>query len=113
LNPGNIGDHEHIKKVVLSAKERRVPIRIGLNSGSLLKSPRAGMSVADRMVEAAIGQVRLLESLDFDLIKVSLKAFDVRQRSAHIRASPKKYLIHCTLALPRQARRAPALSEAV
>jgi (E)-4-hydroxy-3-methylbut-2-enyl-diphosphate synthase len=77
LNPGNIGDQEQIKKVVLSARERKVPIRIGLNAGSLPKSPRVKMSVAERMVEAAMEQVRLLESLDFDLIKVSLKAFDV------------------------------------
>jgi (E)-4-hydroxy-3-methylbut-2-enyl-diphosphate synthase len=77
LNPGNIGEPEQIKKVVLAAKERRVPIRIGLNGGSLPKTTNKKLSIAERMVEAALGQVKLLESLDFDLIKVSLKAFDV------------------------------------
>ena len=77
LNPGNIGDHEQIKKVVLAAKERAVPIRIGLNAGSLPKQTGADKPVAQRMVDAALAQVQLLESLDFDLIKVSLKAFDV------------------------------------
>jgi (E)-4-hydroxy-3-methylbut-2-enyl-diphosphate synthase len=77
LNPGNIGEPEKIKKVVLAAKERSVPIRIGLNSGSLPKATNNKLSIAERMVEAALGQVKLLESLDFDLIKVSLKASDV------------------------------------
>jgi (E)-4-hydroxy-3-methylbut-2-enyl-diphosphate synthase len=77
LNPGNIGDHAQIKQVVLAAKERAVPIRIGLNAGSLPKTTDANKPVAQRMVEAALEQVKLLESLDFDLIKVSLKAFDV------------------------------------
>jgi (E)-4-hydroxy-3-methylbut-2-enyl-diphosphate synthase len=77
LNPGNIGQPEQIKKVVLAAKERRVPIRIGLNGGSLPKTTNKKLTVAERMVGAALGQVKLLESLDFDLIKVSLKAFDV------------------------------------
>lgn len=77
LNPGNIGDHDQIKKVVLSAKERIVPIRIGVNAGSLPKITAKRKSVVARMVDAALEQVQLLESLDFDLIKVSLKAFDV------------------------------------
>jgi (E)-4-hydroxy-3-methylbut-2-enyl-diphosphate synthase len=77
LNPGNIGDKEQITKVVAAAKERSVPIRIGVNSGSLPTNfqPRAPM--AKRMVKMALEQIRLMESLDFDLIKVSLKAFDV------------------------------------
>jgi (E)-4-hydroxy-3-methylbut-2-enyl-diphosphate synthase len=77
LNPGNIGGPDKVKNVALAAKERGVPIRIGLNAGSLPATPDPRLSVADRMVAAAIGQIRLLESLDFDLIKVSLKAFDV------------------------------------
>jgi (E)-4-hydroxy-3-methylbut-2-enyl-diphosphate synthase len=89
LNPGNIGDAERVKKVVLAAKERQVPIRIGVNAGSLPrgKTNTSGSrvkpdndrlkSIPRRMVAAALEQVRLLESLDFDLIKVSLKAFDV------------------------------------
>jgi len=77
LNPGNIGEADKVKAVALAAKERGVPIRIGVNAGSLPKKTNPRLSVADRMVAAALEQVRLLESLDFDLIKVSLKAFDV------------------------------------
>jgi (E)-4-hydroxy-3-methylbut-2-enyl-diphosphate synthase len=77
LNPGNIGEPEKVKAVVLAARERQVPIRIGVNAGSLPKTTKPKLSVAHRMVAAALEQIRLLESLDFDLIKVSLKAFDV------------------------------------
>jgi len=77
LNPGNIGEPEKIKKVASAARERGVPIRIGVNAGSLPTPKNPKLSIAKQMVEAALEQVRLLESLDFDLIKVSLKAFDV------------------------------------
>lgn len=77
LNPGNIGEPEKITTIVRAAGERGVPIRIGVNAGSLPKPPGPGMSIAQQMVSAALQQIRLLESLDFDLIKVSLKAFDV------------------------------------
>jgi (E)-4-hydroxy-3-methylbut-2-enyl-diphosphate synthase len=77
LNPGNIGEPEKVKKVATAAKERSVPIRIGVNAGSLPPPKDPGLSIAHQMVEAALEQVRLLESLDFDLIKISLKAFDV------------------------------------
>jgi len=76
LNPGNISDPDQIAAVVKSARSRKVPIRIGVNAGSLPKRPARG-SVAQRMVAAALAQVKLLESLDFDLIKISLKSFDV------------------------------------
>ncbi len=77
LNPGNIGEPEKVKAVALAAKEKGAPIRIGLNAGSLPKNADPKLSVAERMVNTALEQIRLLESLDFDLIKVSLKAFDV------------------------------------
>jgi len=77
LNPGNINEPEQVKAVVKAAKERSVPIRIGVNAGSMPKKKNPDWTVAQNMVEAALEQVRLLESLDFDLIKVSLKAFDV------------------------------------
>jgi (E)-4-hydroxy-3-methylbut-2-enyl-diphosphate synthase len=77
LNPGNISEPARVKAVVLAARERAVPIRIGLNAGSLPRGYRPDLTVGRRMVEAAMEQIRLLESLDFDLIKVSLKAFDV------------------------------------
>jgi (E)-4-hydroxy-3-methylbut-2-enyl-diphosphate synthase len=95
LNPGNIGDRDQIRQVVLAAKERAVPIRIGLNAGSLPKKDKV-KSVAARMVNAAMEQVQLLESLDFDLIKISLKAFDVPTTIAAYKAIAKKvsYPLH-------------------
>jgi len=96
LNPGNISDPEHIAKVVRAAKEREVPIRIGVNAGSLPKSSKKKASVVERMVGAALDEVRLLESLDFDLIKVSLKAFDVPTTVEAYEAIAKKipYPLH-------------------
>jgi len=77
LNPGNIGNREQIAKVVAAAKEREVPIRIGVNAGSLPANFQPEAPPAERMVNMALEQIRLMESLDFSLIKVSLKAFDV------------------------------------
>jgi (E)-4-hydroxy-3-methylbut-2-enyl-diphosphate synthase len=77
LNPGNIREAEKVKEVVRAAKERSTPIRIGVNLGSLPPAPDPGLTIPQRMVEAALHHIRLLEDLDFDLIKVSLKAFDV------------------------------------
>ena len=77
LNPGNIDDPAKVSAVARVAKEREVPIRIGLNAGSLRATGNSWLPVAQRMVQAALAQIRLLEDLDFDLIKVSLKAFDV------------------------------------
>jgi (E)-4-hydroxy-3-methylbut-2-enyl-diphosphate synthase len=77
LNPGNIRDREEIATVVRAAKERGIPIRIGVNAGSLPEAENPKVPLAQRMVQLAIEQVRFLESMDFDLIEVSLKAFDV------------------------------------
>ncbi len=77
LNPGNIGEPEKVKAVVQAAKERDIPIRIGVNAGSLPKTANPQLTIARQTVEAALQQIKLLESLDFGLIKVSLKAFDV------------------------------------
>ena len=77
LNPGNISDREQVKKVVIAAKERNVPIRIGVNFGSLPPASGKRLSVAGYMVNLALEQIGLLESLDFNLIKIALKAFDV------------------------------------
>lgn len=77
LNPGNICDREQIAKVVLAAKERRIPIRIGINAGSLPPATKPYHSIAEYMVSAALEQICLFESLGFDLIKISLKAFNV------------------------------------
>ena len=77
LNPGNIAEPDRVAAVVKAAKERQVPIRIGVNAGSLPKTDKTGQTIPQRMVEAALHHIKLLEDLDFDLIKVSLKAFDV------------------------------------
>jgi len=77
LNPGNIGGADRVKAVATAARDRNVPIRIGVNAGSLPKDADSRLPIAEQMVQAAMQQIRLLESLDFDLIKVSLKAFDV------------------------------------
>jgi len=77
LNPGNISEPEKVTTIAQAAKKRGVPIRIGVNAGSLPKVANPNLTIAEQMVEAALGQIRLLENLDFDLIKVSLKAFDV------------------------------------
>ncbi len=79
LNPGNIGSEERVRKVVQKAKERQVPIRIGVNAGSLPKAliDDDTLSTAEKMVTAAMSHVKILEALDFELIKLSLKAFDV------------------------------------
>jgi len=77
LNPGNVRDFEQIAKVVAAAKERETPIRIGVNAGSLPGSFEPDAPLANRMVDAALEQIKLMENLDFNLIKISLKAFDV------------------------------------
>ncbi len=79
LNPGNIGGIEHTKRVVEAAKKRGVPIRIGVNGGSLEKYLYAdnSMSLADKMVKSALDHIKILEDLDFNLIKVSLKSSNV------------------------------------
>lgn len=102
LNPGNIRDRGKVESIVRAAKERKVPIRVGVNFGSLPPVGRIGMtrghsrhvdgvgdlakageagpgeySVVDHMVETGLWEIGILEDLDFDLIKISLKAFDI------------------------------------
>jgi (E)-4-hydroxy-3-methylbut-2-enyl-diphosphate synthase len=77
LNPGNISDPQKVASVVQAAKERSAPIRIGVNFGSLPKDLDPTLTLPQKMAGAALRQIRLLENLDFDLIKVSLKAFDL------------------------------------
>ena len=80
LNPGNIGEHSRVIEVVKAAKERNIPIRIGVNAGSL-DAKWGEIYGADRvheaMVASALEHIKILEDLDFDLIKISLKASDV------------------------------------
>ncbi len=77
LNPGNIRARKQVAQVVAAAKEREIPIRIGVNAGSLPVNFKPDAPPAERMVDMALEQIRLMENLDFNLIKVSLKAFDV------------------------------------
>ena len=104
LNPGNIRDSEKVQTIVQEAKARQVPIRIGVNFGSLPPVGAIGVtrgqhrhsdgvnrllkgadssgegdsiSVVDHMVATGLWEIQLLEDLDFDLIKVSLKAYDI------------------------------------
>jgi len=79
INPGNIGDNERVKKVIDAAKERGIPIRIGINSGSLEKEilEKYGSPTADALVESALKNVMLLEAMDFNDIVISIKSSDV------------------------------------
>jgi (E)-4-hydroxy-3-methylbut-2-enyl-diphosphate synthase len=79
LNPGNIGSKERVREVTKAAQSRRVPIRIGVNAGSLEEDllDRHGYPTAEAMVESAMRHVRILEDLDFTDIKISIKASSV------------------------------------
>lgn len=96
LNPGNIRDKDHIRQVVLAARERQVPIRIGVNFGSLPPGRPKGLTTVQYMVKLAMEQVELLEGMGFDLIKIALKAFDVPSTVLAYRAIAKKvdYPLH-------------------
>ncbi len=96
LNPGNIRDKDHIRQVVLAAKEHQIPIRIGVNFGSLPPGRPKGLTPAQYMVRLAMEQVGLLEDMGFDLIKIALKAFDVPTTVQAYRSIAKKldYPLH-------------------
>ena len=79
INPGNIGGVDRVKAVVDACRERNVPIRIGVNGGSLEKEllKKYGRPTADALVESALGHVKILEDLDFSDMVVSIKVSDV------------------------------------
>lgn len=78
LNPGNITKKENVEQVVKLAKSQQIPIRIGINGGSLAKSvENDNLTLPEKMVKSALSHIKILEDLDFDLIKVSLKSSDV------------------------------------
>ncbi len=98
LNPGNIGARWKVEEVVRACAGRAVPIRIGVNAGSLEKEllEKYGQPSAEAMVASALGHIRLLEDLGYLEIKVSLKASDVRRTVAAYRlmAEQVDYPLH-------------------
>ena len=112
LNPGNITDSAKVADIAREAKARNVPIRIGVNAGSIpqrkeLTRGRGGSidETAQNMVAAALSHIRVLEELDFRDIKVSLKASDVLTNLAANRASsPSATATRCISGSPRQAQ---------
>lgn len=79
INPGNIGDRDRVKQVVEMAKEREIPIKIGVNGGSLEREllQKYGGVTADALVESAMGHVAILDELNFNNVVVSIKISDV------------------------------------
>lgn len=79
INPGNIGNEERIRQVVDCARDRNIPIRIGVNGGSLEKDiqEKYGEPTPEALVESAMRHVDILDKLNFDQFKVSVKASDV------------------------------------
>ncbi len=98
LNPGNIGEKWKVAEVVKAAADRLVPIRIGVNAGSLEKEllERYGHPTSEAMVESALGHVRILEDLGYQEIKISLKASDVLKTVSAYRllSSKSDYPLH-------------------
>lgn len=79
INPGNIGSHDRIKAVVDCAKERNIPIRVGVNSGSLEKDilEKNGGVTAEGIVESALANVRIIEDMGYDNLVISIKSSDI------------------------------------
>lgn len=98
INPGNIGSLERIKAVVDTAKERSIPIRVGVNSGSLEKDLLLKYDgvTAEGLVESALNKVKLIEDLDYDNLVISIKSSDVLMciKAHEIIAQHTKYPLH-------------------
>lgn len=79
INPGNIGGEERLRAVVDKAKEHEIPIRVGVNSGSLEKTllEKYGAVTAEGIVESALDKVRMIEEMEYDNLVVSIKSSDV------------------------------------
>ena len=79
INPGNIGDNDRVRAVVDVAKERNIPIRVGVNSGSLEKEyiQEYGGVTAEGIVRSALGKVKLIEDMGYDNLVISIKSSDV------------------------------------
>jgi len=98
INPGNIGGKDKVSEVVRACKDRGIPIRIGVNAGSLEKHllEQYGHPTPEAIVESAFGHIRILEELNFTSLKVSLKASDVMTTVASYRLFSEKsdYPLH-------------------
>lgn len=98
INPGNIGDMDRVRQVVEACKSRQIPIRIGVNSGSLEKELLAkyGAPTPEALVESALGHVAILNRFDFDDIVISIKSSDVPTmiRAYRLAAQKCPYPLH-------------------
>jgi (E)-4-hydroxy-3-methylbut-2-enyl-diphosphate synthase len=99
INPGNIGSEEKVKMLVEECKKKKIPIRIGINAGSLEKEilkKYKGKATAEGMVESAMGHIKILEENDFYDIAISLKANDIERTVEAYRFLSKKvdYPLH-------------------
>ncbi len=98
INPGNIGSRERIKAVVDTAKERKIPIRVGVNSGSLEKElvERYHGVTAEGLVESALDKVRIIEEMDYDNLVISIKSSDVMMcvKAHELIAEKTNYPLH-------------------
>lgn len=98
INPGNIGSREKVAEVVKVAKERKIPIRVGVNSGSLEKElvEKYHGVTAEGIVESALDKVHLIEELDYDNMVVSIKSSDVMMcvRAHELLADKTQYPLH-------------------
>lgn len=98
INPGNIGGREKVQAVVAAARDRNIPIRVGVNSGSLEKEliEKYQGVTAEGLVESALKQVRLIEELGYDNLVISIKSSDVMLcvRSHELIAKQTRYPLH-------------------
>lgn len=98
INPGNIGDTDKVKAVVEAAKERQIPLRVGVNSGSLEKHlvEKYNGVTAEGIVESALDKVKIIEDLGYDNLVISIKSSDVLMciRAHELIAQKTKYPLH-------------------
>ncbi len=98
INPGNIGSREKVAEVVRAARERNIPIRVGVNSGSLERElvEKYGGVTAEGIVESALDKVRIIEDLDYDNLVISIKSSDVMMcvRAHELLADKTQYPPH-------------------
>ena len=98
INPGNIGSRERVRAVVDAAREKRIPIRVGVNGGSLEKEILAkyGGVTPEGLVESALAQVRLIEDMGWDQLVISIKSSDVMMcvRAHELIAEQTDYPLH-------------------